>query len=445
MEKSENLISKMQKRASKSITLKLFTITLLSLMLLIPQSRINRLIAERQERLVEAENEVAEKWSKQQKLVGPYLSVSYNNEKIVMVEGKETIHTEKRKVFLFPEQLQIEGEVHGVPLKRGIFDIVVYRSELQLSGLFVWDAFQKLGIAGGDILTNEIKMHIAFSDMRGLGEDPYMLLNGKSIQTEPYFDQVNNLVGLQLEVPVDLLLDTLQYSCNLQLKGSRSLFFAPVGKTTQVHLSGDWKDPSFQGNFLPYDRDISFYGFSSSWQVLHFNRTFPQEFMDKMPWLETSFFGLSLLMPVDQYQKATRSTKYALLVIALSFLSLFLMELITNNKVHPIQYVLVGLALVLYYTLLISISEFIGFGYAYLIASTATVALLTLYARTFISQNKRVGLFSVLLIVFYTFIYVITEQQERALLIGSIGLFMALAATMFVSRKIQWYSETDKP
>ncbi len=441
MEKQETVFTKFQNWTNRSVTLKLITISVLTLLLLIPQSYTSSLIQQRQNSQVEAEMEVSEKWSKPQTVIGPYLSVPYVAEQVISVDKIMTVEHEIRMAYFFPDQLLINGEIEGIPLNRGVFDIVVYQSKLLFEGEFHASGMEKLGIDPESINWEKLKMHLSLSDLRGIGDNPVVILNGQEAVAEPYYDNTNNLSGLQVEIPAELFSTTLAFQCTLQMKGSRNLQFVPLGKTTEVQLQGDWKDPSFQGNFLPADRKISKSGFTCLWKILHFNRPFAQQYADRLPNVQHTAFGVSLLMPVDQYQKSMRSSKYAILIIVLSFLSLFMMELIYKNKLHPFQYVLVGLALVLYYTLLVGFSEFIGFNYAYLVSSLATVILLGLYAISFIAKIRNVIIFTSLLSFFYILIFIIIKQQESAMLIGSIGLFVALAATMFVSRKIKWYPQ----
>ncbi len=173
---------------------------------------------------------------------------------------------------------------------------------------------------------------------------------------------------------------------------------------------------------------------------MYFNRSFGQEFSEQLPEMHTSSFGMAVLMAVDQYQMSTRTSKYAILIIILSFLSMFLIEVISKLKIHPFQYILIGLALVLYYTLLIALSEQIGFNKAYLIASISIILLLAFYTQSLFKRWSNMFVFTSMLTVFYTYVFVITKEQDYALLIGSIGLFIALAATMFATKKIDWYN-----
>src|SRR5690606_14744260 len=226
----------------------------------------------------------------------------------------------------------------------------------------------------------------------------------------------------------------------LNLKGSERLDFIPGGKTTEVQISGPWKDPSFDGEFTPASREITENSFKATWKVLHFNRPFSQQWIGSNQTLSAADFGVKLLIPVDQYQKSIRTSKYGILVILLTFIALLLVEITQKIRTHPFQYILIGAALTIYYTLLLSLSEHLGYDVAYVIASLATVALISMYAKTFLQTTGLTFLFAFLLLIFYTFIFVIILQQDFSLLLGSIGLFIIVGMLMYFSRKVKWYA-----
>ena len=205
-------------------------------------------------------------------------------------------------------------------------------------------------------------------------------------------------------------------------------------------MSSKWDAPSFNGAFLPDDRTIDSTGFTANWEVLHLNRPFPQQFNGPIQQLSSTQFGVDLIVPVDGYQKSTRSAKYAVLFIMLTFVLFFFIQIINRIQIHPIQYIMVGLALCVFYTLLIALSEHISFGMSYLIASFSTVSLITLYAHSFAKNNKVTLTIGGILSILYGFIYTILQLNDYALLIGSLGLFTVLATVMYLSRKIDWYA-----
>jgi len=208
---------------------------------------------------------------------------------------------------------------------------------------------------------------------------------------------------------------------------------------TSARITSSWESPSFTGAFLPDKREVNNNGFDASWKILNFNRNYPQQWMDHAQDFSTSEFGVYFLIPLDQYLKSMRSSKYSILVIALTFLVFFLVEILTGLRIHPFQYVLVGLALTLFYVLLLSISEQIGFNLAYLYSSCMIVTMIFAYSLS-VLKNKVVALLMLLFMMLtYGFIYIIIQLESYSLLVGSLGLFLALSITMFLTRKVNWY------
>jgi inner membrane protein len=188
---------------------------------------------------------------------------------------------------------------------------------------------------------------------------------------------------------------------------------------------------------------VSDSSFKATWKVLHYNRPFAQQWNNENMELAGSEFGVNLIIPADQYQKSMRTSKYGQLIIILTFVALFLVEIINKIRIHPFQYILIGCALIIYYTLLLSFSEQLGFNAAYWIATIATVTLISLYAISFLKKFRLVILLTGVMMIFYTFIFVIILQQDLSLLLGSVGLFIIIASLMYFSRKITWYKEAS--
>jgi len=202
-------------------------------------------------------------------------------------------------------------------------------------------------------------------------------------------------------------------------------------------LTSNWQDPNFMGEFLPQQKQISKTGFDANWKVLEMNRPFSQEFKS-LPRLNDYSFGVDFMIPVDNYQQNERSAKYGYLVIALTFLLFFLLQTLSKINIHPFQYLLIGLALIIFYTLLLSFSEQVNFTIAYLISGLATVLLIALFSKSIMKTWKFPMFILASLSALYTFIFVIIQLESYALLVGSIGLFIILAAVMYVSRRIEW-------
>ena len=462
-----NVFERLNRWIQESIMVKLFSIGFLVLILLIPSAWIDDLIQERQSRSDQVMQEVADKWSGSQTIAGPILVIPFKKQEVIDrgKDGKE-IREHIEKAYFLPEALNIAGTVKPQILHRGIFDAVVYESSLQVKSNFVKPDFRSLEVAVEDVIWSGAYMIFGISDLRGISDNPTLLVGGNPYTAEPSNNIGVTVLPSQRTTPSDydntVTVDQKSktgngmivklgwentesfsgdFTLKLNLKGSKRLDFVPVGKTTDVKISGPWQDPSFDGEFLPTTREISESGFTAVWKVLHFNRPFAQQWVDDNQHLRGSDFGVRLLIPVDQYQKSTRTSKYAQLIIILTFVALFLVEITRKIRIHPFQYILIGAALIIYYTLLLSISEQLGYNPAYWIAAAATVTLISLYATTFMKHTSLVILLSSLMTVFYAFIFVIILQQDLSLLIGSIGLFIIVAALMFFSRKVTWYKE----
>ena len=445
----------------ESIMIKLFSIGFLILILLIPASWIENIMIERQQRSDDAANEIASKWSGPQILTGPILVIPFLKDEIFEDEkGKKKARTITANAYFLPEQLDIDGAIKTDVLHRGIFDAVVYESTLKINSTFTKTAFKTLSEVDEErILWKDAYLVLGISDLRGISENPDLKIKGHSVAAEPsnatlvstarhtkkftYEDVTWSETGIVANL--DLSREKTfagEVKIDLKLKGSSRLDFVPVGKTTKVKLASGWQNPSFDGQFLPVARDLT-NGFSASWNVLHFNRPFSQTSAGDHLRLDGADFGVRLLMPVDQYQKSIRTAKYGILIILLTFMALFLVEVTQKVRIHPFQYILVGAALIIYYTVLLSLSEHLGYNLAYIIASAATVILVATYSKTFFSNERMFWYFGGLLGTFYAFIFLIILEQDYSLLIGSIGLFIIVGALMYFSRNVNWYRQRE--
>lgn len=440
---SPNIIDRINQWLERSITVKLFSIGFLVLVLLIPSAWIINLIEERQARAEEAITEVASKWSGPQTIAGPLLVVPYKYTQVSITDGKETRVEKTGKAFFLPEQLKIHGTVTPRTLHRGIFDAVVYESTLQLDADLPIPDLTLLGLDNTSAQWNEAFLVCGISDLRGISANPSVKVDEREFPAEP-----SNKLGVRFDrnesgiiVPLHMTAASkMRASLRLEVKGSDQLYFSPVGKTTDVKIEGPWSTPSFDGAFLPTTRSVGDASFTATWQILPFNRPFESEWTGPGD-LGDSNFGIKLLPAVDQYQKSTRTAKYGVLVILFTFVALLLLELSQKVRIHPFQYILIGAALIVYYTLLLSISEQLGFNAAYWLSGVATVLVTGAYSATFLHRPRLVMILSSLLTVFYLFIFVVVTQQEYSLLIGSIGLFLVTTLLMYFSRKIQWYKK----
>ncbi|MBN8680259.1 MAG: cell envelope integrity protein CreD [Chitinophagales bacterium] len=417
------------------ITVKGVVIFLLMLALLIPTFMVESLIYERESRKDEAFQEVSSKWGQYQTVKGPILAIPY--EATIYPSEGDKVRKVIQYAYFLPDDLQINSDVAPEKRYRGIFEIVLYTSKIQLDGVFNPLQLQKLIPENAPVFWDKAVLLLGIPDLRGLKDQVGLTWNGQQLVFEPGAP-VPDLISSGIHVPVQMKQDAAhQFHIEMTLKGSDYLYFTPVGKITQVKMKAPWKDPSFNGAFLPDDKNITSEGFEASWKVLNLNRNYPQQWVGDQNYdFQESAFGVSFLLPVDNYQKSTRSVKYAILFIGLTFLTVFFIELGQKKRIHPFQYALIGLALVIFYTLLVSISEHTSFNLAYLIAGVMTVGLTSLFARSLFQSGKMAMVVGGTMTLLYGFLFVVLQLQDYALLIGSLGLFAILAVVMYVSRRV---------
>ncbi|GAA0731884.1 cell envelope integrity protein CreD [Aquimarina litoralis] len=433
-----------------SVTIRMLMVGILILVLLIPLSYIKNLIQERsirQEQTVV--NDINQKWGNEVLFYGPVLKIPYQTHKIKKIWDEKTKSYLEEDIitlhnaYFFPNLLDIKANVSTDTLKRGIYKSPVYTSDMKINGSFTTPSFEIKDVAEEDILWDKSTIIVNSTNLKGiksnlqlqLGPENYILQSKYS--KDSYTNTLETKFLQEKSWPKD---KTVDFSLDLIINGSNQLKFIPVGKETNVAITSDWESPKFDGNYLPdpKTKSITEKGFKANWKVLQVNREFEQEFFGELPYINSSAFGVQFIVPVDDYQKSERTAKYGYLVIALTFLVFFLIQTISKINIHPFQYLMIGLALTMFYTLLISISEHSSFLYAYLIAGTSVVLLISIYSRAILKSLKFMALISASLTALYAFIFVIIQLEDYALLVGSIGLFIILGTIMMVSRKIDW-------
>ena len=429
-----------------SVFIKALIIFILVFILLIPTTLIQGLITEREQRQHEAVYEVSSKWGGSQTIAGPVLSIPYTE---YYKDQYNNLVKETKYAHFLPDDLNISGTVSPEKRNRGIYEIVVYNSVLSLKGNFNPKDFVIPGVATEHISYDKAFISVGISDLRGLDKQINLSWNGNDQLFNPGVETAD-VISSGINAKVDIqdpnlpLNDTIAepesipFSYEISLKGSERLFFVPVGKETNVDITSPWTDPSFDGSFLPDERNIDVKGFNAHWNVLNLNRNFPQHWTGNRYSIENFAFGVNLIVPADNYQKSTRSVKYAILVILLTFIVFFFVEYLNHKHVHPIAYGLVGASLCIFYILLVSLSEYMSFMYAYLIGAFMTTGLITIYIHSILKTFRLSILISLVLILLYSFIFTIIQIQDYSLLMGSIGLFIVLAILMYYSRKIDW-------
>jgi inner membrane protein len=423
---------------------RLLALGALTLLLLIPVAWIDDLIKERMQRRDQAVQEVSAKWGGQQTITGPALVVPYTARWTETdSKGQPREKTAVRSLTVLPEQLHLRAQIAAEQRYRGIFAVPVYRLVLDASGEFTAPDLATLGVDPQSVMWSRSQVAIGIPDARAIQSRAVLSWHGEQYPFAPgpdAFDAVKS--GIHAGVGDPFPTPRVPFAFQLTLNGSAGLYFTPVGEETVVDVESNWTGPSFQGNWLPAQRSIGSTGFTATWQIPFLGRNQPQVWTSETKPADplwASRFGVDFITPVDEYRMADRSVKYARLFIVLTFGTIWLIEILAQVRVHPIQYLLIGAALCTFYLLELSLAEQIGFAVAYLAASGAVVALVGAYARVALRGTRRAGAVGIIVAALYLYLYVLLTNEDYALLCGSIGLFAAVAATMFLTRRIDWY------
>lgn len=440
METSNSFFERTNNWLKTSLSLKLITITFLMLVLLIPASMIKSIITERQYLRESTISEVSQKWANSQKINGPIMTIPLTYEEKI---DKDEVHEYIKYLHILPENLQIDGTIDPTRLRRSIYEVVVYESALEIQGKFnINKSIDQNNLKR--INYDQAFITFGVSDLRGIQNQMQLQWNGTTLEVEPG-SKIPEIIrsGITVALPdlSEFVDSTFDFGLDIDLQGSQNISFTPLGKTTDINISSEWPDPSFNGSFLPDEREVTESGFSAQWKVLQLNRNYPQSWIgnDYTNNINESSFGIDLILPLNDYLKSMRAAKYAAMTIALTFLIFFVIEILNHRKIHPFQYTLVGFALLLFYILLISISEHLNFNMAYLISSIIVVGMITLYSMSVFKKNKLSTLLMAILSSLYGFVFTTMQLTEYALLMGSIGLAIILGLTMYFTKNINWY------
>ncbi|HEY0978228.1 MAG TPA: cell envelope integrity protein CreD [Flavobacteriales bacterium] len=434
-----------------SLTLRAFVVAVLILLLMIPLRMVRELILERAERKQEAETGISNDWGGPQTITGPVIAVPYDVPvRVPNANGAMEERAETRYAHFLPEELKAEAQLDPFTKHRGIHEVAVYRSRTHLSGSFAPLNTNHLPV-GAALKWHQAVLVLGISDLRSIKEQVTLRMGERNVRFEPGLPGTQIVEsGLSAPFPLDSarITTAIPFTTDLTINGSGSFNLVPVGKVTRASCISTWKDPSYQGAFLPDPVDSTVAtteGLHAQWTVLHLNRSYPQEFLDdRSGAIAASAFGVRLMQPVDEYRKNERAGKYGVMLIVLVFLVFFFVEVLQHLRIHPIQYLLVGFALCLFYTLLIAISEHIGFAKAYILSATGVIGLVVLYAHSVFQVRRASQLLGLIMLLVFGFMFALIHQQDYALLFGSIGLFVVLALVMWVSRRIDWNGTRER-
>jgi inner membrane protein len=445
----ENLIT--------SPSVKLIIISIVTMLLLIPSTFVWVLVDERADRAREVALEIQGSWGGSQEINGPYLVVPFSETVTTMADDEPKTMTRWRRVVLFPEKLDATGDIKVEERKRSIYTLPVYKSRLDLRGRFAPPperAFEPREGGTIEIAADKAELVIGIGDIRALKSDAIVTLGGaRSIAFEPGLGELNyknkaithtGRSGINAPVPPASWRSGFAFDIPLQFNGSTAIYLAPAGQTTKAAITSDWPHPGFAGAFLPETRDISDTGFTAEWTIPYLARGLPKFLETTILPLQSTMLGVKFVEPVDFYQTISRSLKYAIGFFSLTFLAVFMLEMSSSWRFHWIQYGLVGLALVVFYVMLLALAEHIGYARAYLVAACAATALNAAYVGSSLKSWVAGAVMLTVLASIYAVLYALMREQDYALLIGSIIAFIALAITMFATQRIDWSGQRHK-
>lgn len=430
--------TKMEKtRWHQTFSAKMVLLCVITLLLLIPLAMVTDIIRDRIGFANQAKREISKMWSGEQIVSGPVFNVPISREYVT----NNGVQIESKIIHILPDVLSIKGNVKPEVRYKSIYKTVVYGSSISLKGHLSLPEFTNYNTY--DIHWDKAYITFGISDNRGVKGDVEFDINGKHLKAIPGLKDYDLFKsGISFDYPIDSAIKKMEFNTSVEIDGSDKLIFLPIGKRTTINVSSDWSDPSFIGDFLPAEREISENGFNANWTITELNRSYPQIWDDKSQTISKQTVGVEFLLMADHYQKSLRSAKYGILFIVLTFIVLIFSELIYKSKILIFHYVLVGFALILFFSLLTALSEHIGFNAAYLFSMISIISLIAFFTRGLLNSNKIAIIFNAVLLLFYIFIFVLLSLKDYAYLAGNIGLFVILSIVMMVSKKIKF---SEKP
>lgn len=405
---------------------KLGGIAALASLLLVPLALLVPVVEDRAALRDGAVADIQRDWGRAQSIVGPVV----------------VIPLERGVAFVFPDTLRVNGEVVPQRRHRGIYEAIVYTARLEISGTFHRPAPAELGVPAEQIRWDQAYLALGVTDLRGTATEVSLRWGATRHAMRPG-SQLERFVS-GVHTPITLTDGETAFALDLPVHGSDGIRFAPLGVQNEVSLRSPWPNPSFAGAFLPTTRDITDDGFTSTWAVSHYGRDFGQYAIATLPYgIDPSLFGVDLEPGIDSYRSVDRAIRYGVLFVVLAFMSFFLFEVISRTRIHPFQYAMIGLALGVFFLLLLALSELAPFAVAYGAAAAGTIALVASYMVPVLKTGTRTLVAAAILAASFAVIYVVLQAEDYALLAGSLVVFAALAVTMRLTRRLDWYGEDE--
>lgn len=428
---------------SKSMGLKLIVVCGLALVMTIPALYVQGLLEERTRRAADVLQEISAHVGGQQTFLGPTLAIPYTFP--VQLEG---FPRKSGTYLIFPARASAIIKTTTEERRRSLFRVPVFQADLKMAAVFDLTGARPALPEGAQLDWSRAQIVAGAGDARGALADATVMMDGKTSTLTPVTDPPLKNLSLFGAGVAGIARPDAQFSVTSELRfsGAQHMALLAYGKTTHLTAQGDWPSPGFDGGFLPVTRSVSSHGFSAEWSVPFIARGVPPEGpAENMTGLDATALGVSFVEMADPYQSVNRSLKYALLLLGLVFLSYFVFEVTAGKRLHPAQYILVGIAQIIFYLLLLSFAERMGFDFGFLIAGAATVSLLSANAGWIFSSRLQATRAFAIFSFLYVLIYLLLRLEDNALLVGAMASFLAISAAMFFTRNIDWYSSTNAP
>lgn len=437
MTNNQDIVKKTANYIKRSITLKIVSVGVLILLLLIPAAMIQNLIRERQSRRDSVMKEISQKWGYSQVITGPFITIPF---KTFFKDSDGKTQFNLNYLHILPETLDITGEMKPEVRYRSLFEAVLYNIKLKFSGNFKLPLASQLNMDSNNILWDKAYLSLGITDLRGIQDKIVISFNKSAYDTNPGL-KTTDLAAAGVSTLIKPLLpnEANSFSFDLNLNGSEQASLIPVGESNTVKINSSWPSPSFNGAFLPATREVKKDGFSASWKILHLNRNYPQFWEGAQYKVTQSAFGVKLILTADIYQKSMRLAKYSIMFLVFTFAAFFFSEIINKQRIHPIQYILIGTAILIFYTLVLSLSEHMHFNYAYILSAASVTLIISGYAKAIIPNSRFALTILGILAILYGYLFIVLQLEDYALMLGSIGLLIIVTIVMYVTRKINWY------
>ncbi|HBY0072293.1 TPA: cell envelope integrity protein CreD [Klebsiella pneumoniae] len=419
------------------ITTLIGCIVLLSL----PLMMVRELINERADYRSEVVDAIEQSTSGSQKLAGPLIAIPIT-ETLTRMENQKEVNYQRSWVYYWlPESLAVAGKQTVESRRVGIYSGQVWHNALQIKASF--DPLRLAALRKTNIVLGQPRLVVSVGDARGIGAIHAPEVNGNVLSVEPGLGISGDGAGIHMPMPA-LAEDNkpLEIAFSLDLNGTGEFSLVPLGRNSELQLTSNWPHPGFLGSFLPTQREVSAAGYRAHWQSSWFANDMGSYFKDDMeiPWSRLPAFSADVMSLADQYQLTDRATKYAILLIGLTFMAFFVFESLTRRPLHPMQYLLVGLSLVLFYLVLLALSEHIGFTAAWLAGSLSGAVMNGIYLQAVLRGWRNSLLFVAALLLLDGVMWFLLHSEDSALLLGTGVLALALSVLMFLTRRVDWYA-----